>query len=351
MVIIQMRKNSILNIISFIIPVLLASGCLKDNVSPVSSFVTSDAINMLTYLESHGDVINSRSTLGAFVSAQALYSDLSGYVVLDIRDPQLFAGGHISGAISIQSSDLLAKVKSIDTAKVILVSQNGQSASYYGGLLRLDGLNNVYILKFGMAGWNSQFATQWNSINGFKPSGYQYFNAVLYNKSPYTDLPEVNLGSSGDIKTKIENRIENLLSEKFDDGVTYVDSTTSSLAIFGGDAFHQGIFSLGDSTFDSEYIICYDTAYNYILPGSRNVYSPDHPPHSVLYTYYNDLKSIYYLQTIPTNRKIVVYSLDGHQSAFATAYLKLFGYNVKSVLFGATWLYPFPGSMNYPYSN
>jgi rhodanese-related sulfurtransferase len=346
-----MGKNTILKIILFILPMILASGCLKDNPNPVSSFVTTDAINMLIYLESNGDVINSQATKSVFVNAQDLFSNLLSYVVLDIRDPQLFAGGHISGAINIQSSDLLAKVKSVDTANVILVSQNGQSASYYGGLLRLDGASNVYILKFGMAGWNSQFATQWNINNGVKPSGYNYFNGLPYNKGPYTDLPDVKLSSSGDIKTKIENRIENLLSEKFEDGVSYVDSTTSSLAIYGGDAFHSGIYSSADSTFDNEYIICYDTTYNYVLPGVDIRTDPDHPPHAVLYTYYRDLKSNYYLQTIPSNKEVVIYSLDGHQSAFATAYLKLLGYNVKSVLFGATWFYPFHGSMNYPYVN
>ena len=347
----KLKKNIIIRILFLFLPLLLITGCLKDNANPADSFTTSDAINMLVYFEANGDIINSPSTKSTFVNAQELYSSLSNFVVLDIRTPQLFTTGHINGAINIQSSDLLGKVKSIDTANVILVSQNGQSASYYGGLLRLDGLSDVYILKFGMAGWNSQFASQWDSSNGFNPSGRQYFNAVNYGKGPYTDLPDVKLNSSGDIKTKIEDRIQSLLSEKFEDGVTYVDSTTSSLSIFGGDAFHADIFSLGDSTFDNEYIICYDTLKNYILPGSRNVYSPDHPPHAVLYSYYKDFKSIYYLQTIPTNKNIVIYSFDGHQSAFAMAYLRLMGYKVKSVLFGATWLRPFPGSMNYPYTN
>jgi hypothetical protein len=29
----------------------------------------------------------------------------------------------------------------------------------------------------------------------------------------------------------------------------------------------------------------------------------------------------------------------------------LLGYNARSLLYGATWLNPFPGSMNYPYVN
>ncbi len=345
-----MKKNAILRFVIILLPLFLSTGCLKDNVNPADSFVTTDTIDMLIYLESNGDIINSRSTLSAFVNAQSLYSNLSNYLILDIRDPQLFSSGHINGAINIQNSDLLNKVKSVDTTNVILVSQNGQSASYYGGLLRLDGLNNVYILKFGMAGWNSQFAGQWNKNNGAPPNGTQYFNNILYNRGPYSDLPDVKLSSSGDIKSKIETRIQGLLSETFEDGVTYVDSTTSFLSIFPGDAFNSSIYSFVDSTFGDQYIACYDTflVYSNYLPDPS---LQNHPPHSVLYTYYNDFRSIYYLQTIPSNKKVIIYSLDGHQSAFALAYLRLLGYNAKSVLFGATWKHPFPGSMNYPYVN
>ena len=361
MVIIPMKKNTILNIIFFVVPILLAAGCLKDNVNPVKSFVTSDAINMLTYLESHGDIINSRSTLSAFVSAQDLYSDSSSYVILDIRDPQLFAGGHISSAINIQSSELLAKVKSIDTTKVILVSQNGQSASYYGGLLRLDGLNNVYILNFGMASWNSQFAGYWNTNGEEKPYGWKMepnadaFNSVLYPKGPFTDLPDVKLSISGDIKTKIELRIQDLLSEDFKDGINY-DASLSLPSVYSQDVFSSSNYSIGDSTFDDQYIVCYDTFSVYQIPGSRDIYATTHPAHSVFYNYYNDLKSLYYLQTIPNNKKVVLYSLYGMQSAFATAYLRLLGYNARSLLYGATWLhdiggYSVPPSMNYPYVN
>ena len=349
MVIIRMRKNTILKNIFFIVPFFISVGCLKDDTNPVDSFIPNDSIDMLVYLETNGDIINSPTTKNVFTSAQELYSNLSGYVVLDIRDSLLFADGHISGAINIQSSDLLAKVKSLDTSKVILVSQNGQSASYYGSLLIIDGFSNINILEFGMAGWNDHFADNWRVSNGYKPLQYNYFNSIGYNKGPITNFPEVKINSSGDIKSKIETRIQDLLSEEFEDGINYIKSS-SLPSIYSQDTF--GDFLLEDSTFENEYIICYDTQYVYILPGHRDGTMPVHPPHSILYNYYKDLKSIYYLQTIPVIKKVVVYSLSGHQSAFATAYLRLLGYtNVHSLLFGATWLSPFPGSMNYPYVN
>ena len=343
-----MQRNIIKYFFLFL-PLVIVSGCLKDNPNPASTFVTTDTIDMLLYFESNGDIINSPGAASTFVNAQDLYSSLSNYVILDIRDPQLFADGHISGAINIKSSDLLVKVKSIDTANVILVSQNGQSASYYGGLLKLDGLNNVYVLKFGMAGWNGHFAYDWINNNGNAPSGQQYFNNRNYNKGSYTRLPEVTLSTSGDIKSKIENRIQSLLFEKFEDGVTYSDS--SSLTVYVQDAFDSKIYSFQDSTFNNQYIACYGDASLY-HGQLQNAYLPYHSPHCAFYQSFHDLRAMYYLQTIPSNKEVVIYSSSGHLSAFALAYLRLLGYtNVRSLLFGAVWFNPFPGSMNYPYVN
>ena len=151
------------------------------------------------------------------------------------------------------------------------------------------------------------------------------------------------------LKSKIEARIQNLLSEEFEDGVTTV--TTSLLTAPVGAVFIVNIYNNIDSTFGDQYICCYDTLFTYSV-SRMNALLKMHAPHAVLYTYYKDLKSVYYLQTIPTDKKVILYSRSGHQSAFATAYLRLLGYtNVRSMLFGAIWLDPFPGSMNYPYVN
>ena len=345
----NLKKGIFIKNILILIPLIIVTGCLKDNVNPLSNFEASDSIAILLYLESNGDIINSQSTANAFVSASNLYADISNYIILDIRDPQLFADGHISGSINIISSDLLTKIKSIGSTNVILVSQNGQSASYYGGLLRLDGLSNVYILKFGMAGWNDHFANNWKNASGHSPSGLKYFNNLMYKRGPYTALPEIKFSSSGDIKTKIENRIEYLLSEKFDDGVVY--SNSSSLTVYSQDAFNTNIYTSSDSTFDGQYIACYGDPSLY-SESLQNPNLPYHSPHCAFYQSFHAFKAMYYLQTIPSNKKVVLYSSSGHLSAFSKAYLELLGYtNVRSLLFGAVWFNPFPGSMNYPYIN
>ena len=40
------------------------------------------------------------------------------------------------------------------------------------------------------------------------------------------------------------------------------------------------------------------------------------------------------MRTIPTNQSVVVYCGTGHNSQFAVAYLRLFGYDAKSMNYG-----------------
>jgi rhodanese-related sulfurtransferase len=53
------------------------------------------------------------------------------------------------------------------------------------------------------------------------------------------------------------------------------------------------------------------------------------------YTPKERIKTTVVLNTLPTDKTIVVYFWTGQTSAFLTAYLWLLGYDVKSLLFGA----------------
>ena len=61
-----------------------------------------------------------------------------------------------------------------------------------------------------------------------------------------------------------------------------------------------------------------------------------HPEGAVLYHIPGpaDFRSTSYLQTLPSESPIAIYSGTGQESAFYTAYLRLLGYDVKSILFG-----------------
>ncbi|MFN4111364.1 MAG: rhodanese-like domain-containing protein, partial [Ignavibacteria bacterium] len=93
-----------------------------------------------------------------------------------------------------------------------------------------------------------------------------------------------------------------------------------------------------------------------------NIRDNGHPPTTVRYQPYEDLKSTTYLQTLPVNKPIAVYEDTGEISAYVVAYLKVLGYDVYSINLGANGMFGEDQSsssriirlksadiMNYPY--
>lgn len=79
-------------------------------------------------------------------------------VVVDIRDKESFAQGHIAQAINIPLTDLEAKQKQLDKYKnkpIILVCTMGQSTTKAAAFLNKNGFTQVQALKGGINAWQS----------------------------------------------------------------------------------------------------------------------------------------------------------------------------------------------------
>lgn len=77
-------------------------------------------------------------------------------VVVDIRDQESYASGHIVNAIHIPQDTLLAslnKLKKYQDKPVILVCNNGNNSSLMLSKLRKEGLSKVYCLAGGVQSW------------------------------------------------------------------------------------------------------------------------------------------------------------------------------------------------------
>jgi len=337
-------KKSFKYIALFFFIIIANSGCLKD--SAITDVVTEEnnGEKIIEYLESQGDFINSLQ-MPALDSAIDVHDHLDIYEVLDIRSSTQFAAGHIPRSKNIESANLMGAVKSISqNTIIIIVSQTGQAASYYTGLLRFAGFNNVYALRFGMVSWNPDFLGSWNSSTEPKED----FTNLAYERPAFTPLPAVTFDNSvSGIKEKILSRIQLLMSLSFGDPAT--SSLSTNLAGL------NVIYNRLDSTFTNTFIVCFGFDGLYIWGPNGQLDIPGHPPRAVFYMQFNgyvsDLRSTSYLQTIPSSKDIVVYSKYGHSSAFVVAYLRMLGYNVKSLLFGAGWKEDLPQAYleNYAY--
>ncbi|HKI77337.1 MAG TPA: rhodanese-like domain-containing protein [Ignavibacteriaceae bacterium] len=261
------------------------------------------------------------------VTPDTLYSNFSNYLLLDIRTPIEYSSGHIAGTKNIQPDSLINYLNNIiinSYSKVVLIDNDGQSSAYYTCLLRLYGFENIYSLIFGMSQWNSVFASKW--ANSLEQSDLVADNVDdPYPHNDYNNLPEIEFNNNK-ISTEAlaKNRIDIILKEGF-----YYGKQRVVLNYSLGD----NIFTL-DHELPSEYfIICYGI---YELYNSNKSYPPTIAlSNSFLYLPGVSLLSTTKLQTLPTTKKIVVYSVSGINSSFAVAYLRVMGYDAKSMDKGA----------------
>lgn len=267
--------------------------------------INKEASLLLDYLVETGDYVNSRN-FPSLISAEAANKALTGKtLVIDMRKPDVFAKGHIKDAVNVEISGLTEyfanKIKPLEYDKIILACNSGASSSYATSLLRLMGYGNVYSLRNGMSSWSPKMENKWlENIS----SAYEGNLETTDNpKAPAADFPKLNTGKTTGAEI-FDARIESLFSE-------YSDATITADSVFS----HP----------EKYYIINYDR---------KDKFDAGHVPGAVRYKPGGTLGIVEEMQTIPTDKEIVVYCGTGHNSAFVTAYLRLFGYNAKTLRFG-----------------
>ncbi len=82
--------------------------------------------------------------------------------IVDVREPELFAKGHIPGAINIPYDGAHSRVLKELSAKdrIVFVCHGGPMGDELGDLLIKNGYTSVYNLKGGMRGWSGPFSVK-----------------------------------------------------------------------------------------------------------------------------------------------------------------------------------------------
>lgn len=290
----------------------LFNSCLEDVVDPPIP-PPSMAARVLTYLEANRyDDLFDTFLSDQEVDVDTLHNRLTDFVIIDIRNELDFKQGHIPSSINVLPSNLLSYYeKNLVNSQydIVLISKNGQSAAYYTALFRLLGYDNVKFLEYGLSIWNRVFADDWIKIN----SNFSKWGTFRRNSNPkakFQSLPQIS-ASTSDVMTYIRIKVEELFMMGYEPIAKDID-----------------YFYSGNSIVDAQ-IICY---------GPNNLYQSfelGHPPGTIQFLPDGDLKSSGYLQTLPNNLSIGVYDWNGHKSAITVAYLRLIGYEVFNIHFGA----------------
>ncbi|NLA49066.1 MAG: hypothetical protein GX876_06335 [Bacteroidales bacterium] len=267
----------------------------------------SESSLLLNELEKNGDYVNSRN-FPSLIRASVVYEELEGNnLLIDLRDRQSYLRGHVRDAVNVSFSDLPdyfeSAIRPFEYERIIMVCGGGQLSSYAASLLRLMGYGNVYAMRWGMSGWNMDCARE--SWLGGISGKYENQLETTANEVPApAEMPDLKTGyhSGNEI---LDARFRKLFAEGID-----------SVLISAGEVFKN----------PGQYFI--------INFERKDKYEDGHIPGAVRYKPDATLGFPDVMSTIPPDQVVVVYCGTGHNSGFATAFLRLFGYDARTLRYG-----------------
>ncbi|MCX8010440.1 MAG: rhodanese-like domain-containing protein [Ignavibacteria bacterium] len=328
-----MIKFKNLFLLLFIPTLLLLVSCSKDdsgtNPPPPT---TISAEKLASYIEANGDYMHN---FGSFVITAADYktqyvADPSKIYTIDIRSAADFNAKHLKGAKNVTLDKLYEHIKGLNLAnynKVVVVCYSGQTACFGVGAVRsmyskADG-DKIVALKWGMSSIDSSFAQNYWLAKIGNTRATQFVNTDSPAKPAKGSMPTLTSEKTG--KDLLEERMNQILKDGFN--ITITES-----AVY--------------SNLSNYFILNYWPVAAYKDPGHIDGainYDPAGKPFQLA----NDLK------TLPTNKPIVFYCYTGQTSAYWGAYLKMLGYDVKTLVYGAnSMIYDkMKGNANIPQAN
>lgn len=316
-----MKKKNYLILISAVIFTLIP-GCsgnksekkpsadteeVKSNVPKPDVKVGNETSLLLKDLAENGNYVNSKN-YPSLIKASIVHENIGkNQLVIDLRSAKQYSEGHIKGSVNKKFEDLPAYfengIKPFEIDKIILVSDDGQLSSYTSCLLRLMGYGNVYSMRWGMSSWNSKYANSgWlKDVSGRYEANLE---TKVNERSPALEMPELNTGlTAGDQIGTVR------FKKLFEEGSANVIVTADE--VFGN-----------------------PQKYYIINLERKDKYENGHIPGAVRYKPEGTLGFPEEMGSIPVDKTVVVYCGTGHNSGFATAFLRLFGYDARTLQYG-----------------
>jgi rhodanese-related sulfurtransferase len=288
-----MNKLMRLFLILAIVPALVLTSCKKDN-----DETTFDAQKALTkHLTANNLDINT--IIGGFVMGAPADGNVSAKYVIDIRTADEFASGHIADAHRIDLKDILTEAAKADKP-ILVVCKSGQTATHAVALLRLSGFADAVALKWGMSGWNSTLDI-WTSNIGSIAEGSANWTTDAAPANLTYESPKFS--SADTIPANIlKARVAAVLEEGFK-SVTPADVLANPANFFVNNYFNETDYA-GFGHVKGAYRI------NPLLVGEGQV------------------------NYLDPSKEVVTYCYTGQTSGAITAYLRVIGYNAKSIMWG-----------------
>jgi rhodanese-related sulfurtransferase len=275
--------------------------------TPAPVIVGQETSLLLKDLEENGDYVNSQY-FPSLIKASVVFEELGkNNLIIDLRSPESFREGHISGAVSKSFMEIpeyfQTGIRPFEYDRIIMVCDDGQISSYSTALLRMMGYGNVFALRWGMGGWNRTYAQEgW--MAGVSGKYEEHLETVTNEAPKQAGMPELKTGMATG-KEIADVRFRKL----FEEG-------TGEILVTADEVFSDPV------------------KYFVINLERKDKYDNAHIPGAVRYKPESTLGFPEMMATIPYDKTVVIYCGTGHNSAFATAFLRLFGYDARTLRYG-----------------
>lgn len=278
-------------------------GCGSDETEEVNEFEV-----LVNYLEK-GDMDYQGwvNNLDGWILHEGNWGDSTqtydDYYILDFRSEEAFNQMHIPNAHRVTLATMFDEAAKADK-KILCVCYTGQTAAYAHMLLRLKGYE-AYNLKFGMSGY-AKSLDKWTSNCSSKFSNDANWVTTASPTLPEFDYPKLNTGKT-EAKDILDARIQ-----------AAIEAWPAEMLITADNA-------MADK--DDYNIVNYWSETDYIglghIDGSYQV-TP------------KTLKTSENLKVFDPKGENILYCYTGQTAAASIAYLKVLGYDVKSIKFGTS---------------
>ncbi len=275
---------------------------LETSVAPHEGFADLKAYLM----DNNMDVNNVLD--GWITTAQVVYDnmedgdDANDFYVIDIRAAEHFAAGHIEGAVNTTLGGILATAGGAGNQPIIVACYSGQTASHAVLALRLSGYANAKVLKWGMSSWNIATAGSWLDNVGDAADGHANWT---FPAAPATNIefgdPSISTTNVDGADILVE-RVATLLGG----GMNKI--LNADVLAAPGDFFINNYWAEADNTHYGHIAGAYRISPLTLAGGEYKFLDPD--------------------------ATVVSYCWTGQTSSMLTAYLKVIGYDSKSLLYG-----------------
>jgi rhodanese-related sulfurtransferase len=263
---------------------------------------------LLDYLSEHGNLINSPD-IPTMIAPEDVFSKLSGHnqLVIDLRPEDEYHDGHIAHSVNISSSDILHYFEqTIDPnafEKIVLVCPNAMLSGYVTAVLQFLGYNNVVFLRNGLSSWDMEIAEKyWLAAMSSHMEGK--LETTLHPKNKPGEFPALHTGKT--------NAYDILRARAADILDVQLESTV----------------------IDADVVLEEPSNYYIINYWPDSLYQQGHIAGSIQYEPKASLGKGQFLNTLPTDKPVVLYCYTAHHSVYPVAYLRLLGYDAYHIPYG-----------------